>query len=296
MKNKNFYAPAFSCVRNFFYILFASLIFFSCALPQYFSQEETYDINLPQWPPKTDALGRFSYPALSKWLVTIQTQSEQKKFYTTEKTVSLSVKKNEIFAITAQPVTKNKNDETLFFMPAGIILPTSDNNTLSWEEGFLADIFCRTAQLNFPVENFNWKKAQESITKKLSAQSTVFYNPWLCSKEKIIGKIIKGSFKESYLNPSSVINLDFSEEKILPIAEKFQIISSFIPENKNIEKEKCVSVQKNEKSVFLLSKNHSSTQDFYAEKNFDFGVIIEWKSKKNISAETIYMPIYFEEL
>ena len=275
-----------------------------CALPEIFLETETYNISFPQWPPvqsgeKSNV--QIRYPELSRWLVTVQTKSGRKSFYTKEKELCLTVGKNECFAVTVRPITKSiyrecgcgecntefeKNsckalveiyEECDFFMPAGIILPMSDKKCLSWEEGFLAEIFMSAADINFPLESFNWKKAEEVIEKKLSADNSVFYNPWFCNREKILENLSEGNFRESFLNASGLVSVSLEEE----------VLSSFIPENEYIAREKNVSVLRNEKSLFMLDSKLFGT--------FNYGIVIEWKSKKNMSADFVFMPIYFEE-
>ena len=263
----------------------------TCSFNPDSAAEENICLNLPAWPPE-DSLSS-SYPPLSRWAVTITSGEKQSSFYTREKTITVKTKKNRPFCLLAQPVTKLYDDnECSYFMPAGFIYPAGNFQALSatsicWEEGFLAQVMqtvfneglaesLSPVEIEYIVSTFNWKKAQETINKKISADSKLFYNPWLLSKSRILEGITSQAFKASYLNVSGTIAIEAS---ILP--DKV-FLSSYIPENQVLSEKKQFTALKN--TPLLISD---------AQK---YGIFITYKSSKNISLEFIYLPIYIEDI
>lgn len=309
---------------------FAIFVFFtSCSFSEVISESDDYKIYLPDWPPEfcaginlpdenqslpveTNSSADFSaphqnsnpqnenpYPPLSRWIIKIWTENEFKQFYTNERSLSLLLDKNKPAAILAYPVTfitdENGTRENLFFKPAGKILPfnissaSANSVTLQWEEGFLAEIFVEAAQSNFPVENFNWNKAQKSIIKKSESSNQNFYNPWFCNKSKILENMMQGNFKETYLNASGCVSLIPGEDFFKDLNQnEIIILSSYIPLNQFITDLNKVTVLKNQKELFLISDKNQNLQNI--------GVIIDCKSKKNISADIVYLPIFNDVL
>lgn len=275
-------------------ILFGALLCLSaCVLNSDSPAEEEICLSLPCWPPE-DAFSS-SYPALSRWKICIAGAEEDRSFYTSEKSLSLSVKKNRPVCLSAQPITLLADgSETTFFKPAGFLYPFDFNrsqaeNHITWEEGLLADlmktIFCEglaesfsPADIEYLVSTFNWKKARESIDKKISESEKVFYNPWLLSKANLLEGISGLSFKTSMLNLSGAIGLNTS---VLPSTSTC-FLSTFIPENQFLSQKNQFTLVKN--SPLLIGDGQK------------YGIFITYKTSKNISLEFIYLPIYIEDI
>ncbi len=253
--------------------------------------EESICLTLPCWPPE-DSLSS-SYPKLSRWLICIKGGEEEQTFYTTDLSLSISVKKNRPFCLLAQPITLlSDGSECAFFKPAGFLYPFSlsrnqKENEISWEEGFLADVMktffteglsesLSPADIEYLVSTFNWKKAQESIDKKITESNKCFYNPWLLSKSKILEGISALSFKAGMLSLSGTSPMDAS---LLPSGT---FLSTFIPENQFISHKNQFTVLKN--TPLLIGDGQK------------YGILITYKTSKNISLEFIFLPIYIEDI
>ncbi len=294
-------------INSFIYFsaaIFFSFVFFtSCNFNEVIDEEDNYEIYLPEWPPEfsedSPALPHPSYPELSCWLIKIQEKNDYTEYYTNNRSLVISTDKNSPVGILACPVTissdNSEKKENVFFKPAGKILPFNNNEgkiILSWQEGFLAEIFFEAVKCNFPVENFNWNKAQNTVDKKSGSADTIFYNPWFCNKSRILENILQGNFRESYLNTTGSVSLSLEDEIIKDKVNGY-LISSYIPENQFIYLEKKIVLLKNQKELFICEPNSISSG---SSSSSQFGVIFEWKSKKNISAEIVYMPIFKDEL
>lgn len=244
--------------------------------------EESLTITLPVWPPE-DSLSS-SYPSLSRWHIIIATGEEEQSFYTTDSQVSFSSRKNRPFCLLAWPLTLLDNGkECSYFMPAGYLY-TQDSEEADWKQGFLAYIMKRLfseglsqalspVEVEYLISTFNWKKAQDAIDNKISQSDKLFYNPWLLSKAKLLEGISSQAFKASLLNLSGSTALE---------APAPNLLSSFIPENSFLTGKNQFTILKN--TPLLVGDGHK------------YGILITYKSTKNISLEFIYLPIYIEDI
>ncbi len=293
------------CLATFLLAATVLCTFSACALFVDSPATETLTITLPAWPPD-DALASH-YPPLSRWYILIARgeagENSLQSFYTTDTEVTLAAKKNRPFCLIAQPVTRlSDGNESAYFKPAGYLY-TAPEKAATWEQGFLADImktlFCEglseslsPVEVEYIVSTFNWKKAQESIDKKISQgtlqsgtqTSNLFYNPWLVSKTPLLQGIAGQSFKATLLNAGGTAGLDVTAILGKQNAENSspQLLSSFIPENSYFAGKNQLTILKN--TPTLLADGHK------------YGIFITYKSAKNISLEFIYMPIYIEDI
>ncbi len=262
----------------------------SCSLSSAAAAEESICISLPVWPPQ-DSL-KEDYPQLSRWHIVVSSAKEEVSFYTCESTVVIQTKKNRPFCLLAQPVTLLfDNNECAYFKPAGFLYPAENKLTsaacATWEQGFLANIMktlfsegraeaLSPVEIEYLVSIFNWKKAEESIEKKISQSDKLFYNPWLLNPGPLLEGISSQSFKSTLLNATSCTGLEAAN---LP---EISYLSSFIPENNFFATKNQFTIQKN--SPLLLGDGKK------------MGIFITFKSSKNISLEFIYLPIYIEDI
>ena len=263
------------------------------------SSEEFITINLPQWPPSDSP--DLQWPELSKWKITIVCSESEKNYFTNSQSIIVKTERNKPFCLLAQPIT----GEYAFFKPAGFIYPWSYKNLnyASWEEGFLSDIMAKlfrdgiaacisSAETEYLVSTFNWKKAQETIEKKISTSKTegaetTFYNPWLIDYRNLLENLSAGNFKQPLLNTSGCTTIPISkiQEKITPGNNQQvfpQIFSSFVPENFTTNEKQTLSIRKKTPELFYIGNKR--------------GILVEFKSLKNISLEFINLPIYIEDI
>ncbi len=277
-------------MRKILFLVSLTLVFFftGCNFSTIANSSESIVITLPEWPPE-DFLSA-SYPALSRWKISVTSADSHYHFYTKENQLYLTVKRNRPLCILAQPVTQMAdNKECAFFKPAGLIYPwNSGNYKASWEQGFLSDVMTKLfidskenciapEETEYLAASFNWKKAQKIIEDKIKEEnSSVFYNPWLINYEAFLQNLSVSQFKQSLLNITGTVSLT------LPTAPESTVFSSFIPENAKKQPDNRFSVRKNQPALFYYGN--------------DRGVLILYKSEKNISLEPVYMPIYIEEI
>ena len=272
-----------------FLVSLAFVIFFTgCNFPAITNSSESIVITLPEWPPE-DSLSA-SYPTLSRWKISVTSADSHYHFYTKENQLYLTVNRNRPLCILAQPVTQMAdNKECAFFKPAGLIYPwNSGNYKASWEQGFLSDVMTKLIidskenciapeETEYLAASFNWKKAQKIIEDKIKEENpSVFYNPWLINYDAFLQNLSVSQFKQSLLNITGTVSISPS---FLPETTTF---SSFIPENSLHRPNGSFSIKKNQPSLFYYGK--------------DRGLLILYKSEKNISLEPVYMPIYIEEI
>ena len=273
-------------------ILFLVIIIVSilcgCSATAGIKDTEEITVQLPQWPPQ--APDSASYPALSRWKISVTTADSHYSFFTRETRLKLCVSKNRPLCITAQPLTIMADDkECAFFKPAGFIYPWNNGcSEASWEQGFLSDVMTKLfkdskenciapEETEYLAASFNWKKAQKVIDEKISDEaSSVFYNPWLINYEAFLQNLSVSQLKQSLLNITGTVSLT------LPTVPESTVFSSFIPENAKKQPDNRFSIRKNQPSLFYYGN--------------DRGVLILYKSEKNISLEPVYMPIYIEEI
>ncbi len=279
------------------FILISSLIvlpFTACSSNTACPPEGTLSLELPAWPPEDSRSA--AYPPLSRWLIQVTSAEAQYDFYTTAPTVAVPVKTNRPLCVSAYPITLLEDqNECSYFLPAGYLYPTAENQKITWEQGFLADTMQKLfnegkeqclppVDIEYLISTFNWKKAQKSIEEKLISDTKLFYNPWLLSQSSILDEISSHNFKSSLLNLTGTAALE--AEYIQTITglskENSAFFSSFVPENKSFLQKKQFTVLKN--SPILISD---------AKK---VGLFITYKSSKNISLEYIYLPIYIGDI
>ncbi len=309
-------------MRNFLIsgLLFTCIIICGCQINPQIQTEEDITVMLPAWPPE-DSFSA-DYPPLSRWVITLTAADFHNSFSTSEKTVQIHIKKNCPLSVLIYPITLLENgEECKFFKPAGFLYPWSFENTncatSSWEQGFLADImrcfflngkenYVPSGEMAWLASTFNWKKAQETIEKKIIESQNItgseastedekkFYNPWLIPTAPILENISVSQFKASLLNLTGCYAISISISPWLG-AQSCSIgaqscstqqtpppFSSFIPENRSLPQKKQFTVRKG--CPFLVSS---------AKK---YGIVITCQSAKKISLERIYMPIFIEEI
>ena len=236
---------------------------------------------------------------VSRWLVEIYSKDYDTKFFTTEKSVSVKVQKNEPLCILASPITtfstKDNADigsipffETQIFKPAGTIYPYSPEtqNQLLWEKGFSATVMkllwnskketnYDTNYINNFIASFNWKKFQEVQDEKNQQE---FYNPWHIDLQPLLEELCAKEFSSSFLTTKGVYS--FPLETYFKDAKT--VYSLYVPENKIINEQKIFFAKKNELNSFLVD-------------NFCVGVV-SFDSIKNVSITNVSVPIFNEEL
>lgn len=286
-------------IKTFCAIFFAVSIcagYSSCQYnPIQLPDREEVLFEFPQWPPAVYKDTLSPYPELSRWQIIVTCGEYQEKFFTTEQFIGLSVKKNEPLCISATPITlTTEGQETSFFMPAGTIYPCEweENSTqkLTWEGGFTSFIFetlynskkttgvTTEHMMNF-LKRFNWQKMNKTICENHNKETDKFYNPWLIDTYQLLDNLSYGTFKPTFLNMKNVTALSFS--KLEPYSHE-NLLSSYIPENENMNQTGKISVKK--------GRTH------YLSCNTDFAVIILYTSSKNVSLDCLFMPIFIEEI
>ena len=275
--------------------LFILLALSACSHNLNEAAEEELTITLPQWPPEDDL--KEEYPKLSRWQLTVTCSDYQDSFFSTEEQIKICVKKNRPLCLTASPITLlSDGNENSYFMPAGFIYPArghSKSDTASWEEGFLAHIMKQlftegyneglsSIEIESLISSFNWKKAQETIDKKITSENQIFYNPWLLAQRPFLEGIANHSFKSTLLNLTGSSVLDLQTLTDASGSDSLQLLSSFIPENKQLQEKKEFTVMKNTPILIADAKK--------------YGLFINYKSSKNISLELILLPIYIEDI
>lgn len=278
------------------------------------STEKEITVKLPDWPP--DDSFTSNYPQLSRWKITLANADNTTSFFTTSKTLSLTVDKNQPFCILAQPLTfldQNlypEKSESDYFKPAGFLYPYMEkventqnqtSNQITWEQGFLAyqmikiisgkiETGVSESHTNSFLSSFNWKKAQETIENKISAsqlqeqtevskETTAVFNPWLIDSYKLLDNLCYGNFKSSFLNITGTYTYELN--KLFPNGE-LSVLSSFIPENKTLAQNPHILLQKNSDNFLSNAKNKA--------------VIINCYSAKKVSLVFIFMPIFIEDI
>ena len=236
--------------------LAAGLSLCSCEL---FAKEETVDFELPQWP---DYL-----PELQGWEVTCSgaalRQAQGPRVLSKgpdAKTITLRLDKNIPCCIIVTPIT-----EVPFFKPAGTIYPYSQK--ITWSGGYAAYLF----KIIPESEQFNWEKLLGTLE--------TCDNPWLLNSQQVLEGIAYCNFNANKLKLSGAIIVQLD----------FDVFSSYVPENLVIQKNKTVTVIKNQPELFVLRQDSGTY-------GFEFGLIISASSAKNISLDLVSMPIIKEGL
>ena len=145
------------------------------------------------------------------------------------------------------------------------------------------------------VSTFNWKKAQETIDKKIAESKespanpdegvTKFYNPWLIPSPPVLENISVSQFKSSLLNLTGCHAITIETLQKLTasnLAPPPPLLSSFIPENSCLMEKNQFTVRKDSNFLVSSAKKH--------------GILITFHSTKNISLEFIFLPIYIEDI
>lgn len=268
-------------MKKIIFLLLFTVFFISCN-NSFLSTERIIYYSLPAWPPSQNS-SSLPYPELSRWKITISNKTGISSFYINTAPPPLKVSGDSPTSIIATPITKNSNGkETIFFKSAGFIYPFSNNEKLTWEDGFitsiLQDLFANSldkeTNLNL-INSFNWKKAITIIRNKISNKEddvSKNYNPWLLNKSTILEKITSGKFSSAYFNiPSS---LYVEPEKIPPYFPP--VLSSFIPDNK------------------LAPTHYLNYSTYYSSPST--AIIIKPNSSKKLLPQHIFLPIFIEDL
>ncbi len=288
------------------FFIFTFFTFFSGCSFHTSSSENTYEnlvINLPKWPEE-------NFPSLSRWLIQIESSEISQEFSIQESSFNIQVHKNQPMTIVAIPLTfiKNTSNETQFFYPAGNIYPYFWENLenekkldgqlqLTWEAGFSALLMkslfksrietgITDEHMNQFIASFNWKKFQRSIEERIQKgidsftenENPQFYNPWLLSKEVLLENLSNAIYISSYLDLKSILSVPIANT---PLSNMDSLYSPFIPENQIIMEHQILTVQKN-KPYTLLG-------------NETFSAIITCSSKKKLSVQLIYLPIFIDD-
>ena len=282
-------------VQNSPIFIFAMLIFSGCHFMFNLPEQETFQLILPDWPPKDSFMEQ--YPELLQWEITTATSNSITEGYTTEQSVFLSFNKNTPSCVLIQPVTKLADgNPSNFFKPAGFLYPYSTINKgaakADWNQGFLAysmltvinsqkETGVSEARMEKFLASFNWKKAQETIDSKFtsSLESECVYNPWLIDSQKMLENLCYGNFKATFLNLTGCCQFTLSEltDGKLPV-----VLSAFVPENMYLESKAQIYLKKEQEVILSDGKQYA--------------VKLHCKSAKNLSRELIYMPIYCKRL
>ena len=315
--------------KNLFFsaVLFTIFILLPLCSCRWFSEtnlSEVLTVELPVWPPQDEE--QTSYPFLSRWKIVVADSEGIRDFYfpasgnalgtddeNSAPKLVFSVSKNQMFCILAQPVTFLEGtayparSETDYFKPAGYLYPYmhkgQNTQKLTWEQGFLSQLMLTIIQsktetgvsqqhINEFIASFNWKKAQETIEKKISqsiesasTQSTALYNPWLLDTTRLLENLCFANFKATHLNITGVVTV---QVKSLFSANELEFLSSFIPENDVLSK---ATKQKGDAQL-LLQKN---TVNYLADGKSK-AAVITCQSAKKISLVYIYMPIFIDDI
>jgi len=306
-----------NCFTKYIALFFVFSFFTGCSFVSEKLEENSCEnilFLLPEWPED-------EFPALSRWLVEIESQTISQKFYTNESKISLTVRENQPLCIVATPVTliKNSEKETQFFYPAGNIYPffweepsdQMDNNldgkiSLTWNGRFTASVMKSifksrletgvTAQhINDFIDSFNWQKIQESIENQIiaginsyrkkddsseteTAQKPQFYNPWLIDKEVLLENLSNAIFNTTYLNVKNILSVPLENLKLENVSSLYV---PFVPENMILQENQIVTVQKNKTSSLMANET--------------FSIQVKCSSIKNVSVQTLYLPILIDD-
>lgn len=285
-------------------ILLCGLLFFTGCTHSFTNiTEETIVFELPAWPPEDNCSTK--YPELSQWIITTcnSTKTEKILLPAGTKSFTSTVNRNLPYCILALPLTKTAaqpDSELSYFYPAGFIYPfflnpKSSSQLITWSQGYLANAMLTiikskdetgvsTEHMDKYISTFNWKKAQETIDKKIEKSisedsETLFYNPWLIDTTQLLSNICYGNFKSSNLNITGCFGLKL---KLLNINQQEEILSAFIPENINLHSALQISIKKGIPTLLSDAKT--------------FGIIITAQSEKKMSKEIINLPIYLTEI
>ena len=287
------------------------------------SDEESITFHLPSWPPKDEL--QQSYPDLTSWLISIESEDCSKKFTLpvsspenvspdkTENgitisgsTITLKAKKNKPLSITAQPITEG----VLFFKQAGFIYPydcissgtSTSKNNITWSQGFLATVMenifknknYSKSELNDFISHFNWKKASEIIKNKLN-NSEEHYNPWLLNETRLMEKICSKKASSIYFNMSSteevplsslIANQDQAQEDSHSSKGTSPTGPSPTILSSFIPENSSIPLKKS-----ILLKKQQPTLIFTSKNT---GIMCTYYSINKISLEYILLPIYIE--
>ena len=270
-------------------VLLICLLINSCSLSSESPEAEVEDLEimLPAWPPESQSAASLNYPPLSRWQVRVTSAEAQTSYLTSSAKISISIKKNRPFCITAQALTLLQDGkECEYFKPAGYLYTSATPYSATWEQGYTASIMetlffqgidegLSPLDIEVLISTFNWKKAQETIDKKLTADNQLYYNPWLIPQSQVLEGITNHSFKASLLNNSACAALPADS---LPQG----FLSSFIPENFSLLRKNQFTVRKN--SPIIIGDGRK------------YGFFVTYKSAKNISLEPVFLPIFIEDI
>lgn len=265
----------------FFLCLIGALCTFSCQLSPK-SQVKTFSCSLPSWPPEQEFC---LYPELAYWII----ETPSSSFRTTDQKVLIEHTKSSPFYLLAYPVTKTQEGNlTQFFKPAGLVYPY-EQDKLTWENGYAAEVMktlwkgsqdCEKDKAEFLLK-FNWKRFMEIVQSKIEESfewedERGCYNPWTIPVGKIAELIASKKFYATVLNipVTSYSTLHLNNEM-----EKY-IVSSFVPENKVLQKKYQVCLSSQNINLFSIYNT--------------FGVIIYGVKGEKNSLKLINLPIIKE--
>lgn len=278
-------------MKRIIFLFSCFFIFIGCSLEsvkEMPEKEERIVVRLPLESIKNTTGGHIDF-----WIVERTDYSgRHKEIIEGRQEVDFIVEKNLPFCVTARPVVSFENGEKLlFFEPCGIVYPFdfgSGNNEgdFTWLQGYSAEIMKRLILASIEsgynkqeicdyLLQFNWNKFRETLILKSEAgggEKPVF-NPWMLDNQVVLNYISSGSFSATYLTVKKSMTVNI--EEILPGKK---ILSSFIPENLNIEDCGKITLCKNLNGFFLVDAKKLA--------------LINGSSEKNVSLEYISLPIY----
>lgn len=199
-------------------------------------------------------------PRLIGWSVEIRSEKRENVFFVEDNEFNIVLDDGEIGFLLAFPIVENVYDEKLsFFKPAGLVFQDGIDESevlLDWYKGYTAFVMkvfideCKKDELELEeVWNytgcFNWHKLDLTVEEKILEYDCIgsLYNPWLTSPETVTKCIALHSFRGSYLSMKNYYEFENLNNN--------EIYSSFVPENKNIEKNHKILIKQSE--VNLIS-------------------------------------------
>lgn len=280
------------CFRILIMVLFLSTgVFLSCSSPvapleplvSFFPYspkvQPTVNVSFPQW---DSNFTQTVYPKLSGWQIEVHGENYDDSFYT-EEGFSVQCEINQPYSILAYPICKDSSGNLVdFFKPAGAVFFGSSNLTeinLDWEAGFAAKVMSlllknANNQQDFTVvKRFNWQRMEEIIRENcresVIQEEKSFFNPWNLNLNEVTKSIASTTFRSTLLTQKNVFDYELSEPD--------KIVSSYVPENKNIGKFQRICLKESE--VNLIS-------DYNLR-----GIIVERKAANRIFAYYCALPI-----
>lgn len=262
-------------------VLFCSVLLLSCKLDCFPEDANQILIQLPRWDLVQE---EYHLPALCGWKIRIGDSDGFDEFVHYSGDLWHEFKRNKAACVLAYPLVKDAYGNFVdFFKPAGALAYDATGGVLElgWENAVSAFVMMRLVELaegcncKVNLERFNWRKFNDFLLiNYCDGEGEKFYNPWNLDLERIVGYIAGSSFRVSFLQDSNTFWYETD-------CYRNEIISSFIPENKNIQKNHGIRLKQSE--VNLIS-------DYNME-----GIIVIRKSEKNLSVRQTSLPIFNKE-